>query len=127
MDQHPIRLCQVFILFSNENGTRYEANFSFWLTGMKRGVAALRRVKGADARMEKARVDVPVEFEKSIIPKIVYESRQGTQRSLTAVCFVRLYVGGTLGCRPSPLGRCPKPRKGFHPLTLRRFAPKKAI
>ena len=30
------------ILFSNENGTRYEANFSFWLTGMERGVAALR-------------------------------------------------------------------------------------
>ena len=64
------------ILFSNENGTRYEANFSFWLTGMERGVAALRRAKGADARMEKARVDVPVEFEKSIIPKIVYESRR---------------------------------------------------
>ena len=30
------------ILFSNENGTRYEADFSFWLTGMERGVAALR-------------------------------------------------------------------------------------
>ena len=32
----------LFILFSNENGTRYEANFSFWWAGMERGVAALR-------------------------------------------------------------------------------------
>ena len=30
------------ILFSNENGTRCEASFSFWRAGMERGVAALR-------------------------------------------------------------------------------------
>ena len=50
------------IPFSNENGTRYEANFSCWLTGMERGVAARRPVECAHARMEKARVDVSVEF-----------------------------------------------------------------
>ena len=39
----PSRLFRFFfILFSNENGTRCEAHFSFWLTGMERGVAALR-------------------------------------------------------------------------------------
>ena len=33
------------------------------------------------------------------------------------------FAMGTLGCRPNPLrGSAPKPRKGFHPLTLPRFA-----
>ena len=32
----------VFILFPNENAQRCEANFSFWLTGVERSVAALR-------------------------------------------------------------------------------------
>jgi hypothetical protein len=33
---------RMYILFSNENAPRCEANFSFWLTGVKRSVAALR-------------------------------------------------------------------------------------